>query len=192
MNDDLVTQQESMPKSGNDPIEELCKRFEAAWKEGIWCQKIPVYTTDRRGAPVTAYLRLDDKPIRLISGITEPDCVVVIDERLLDVVNVADGLKKDGVLILNNRLSPEDMNLGFEVGTLATTDATGISTELFGNRPLSITNTTMLGAFSKTTNLVKPASIKHAILNTFKGKIGDLNVQALEKGYNKTKIKKMS
>lgn len=165
---------------------------EAAWEEGIWSQKIPVYSTDRRGAPVTAYLRLDDKPIRLISGITEPDCVVVIDERLLNFVNVADGLKKDGVLILNNRLSPEDMNLGFEVGTLATIDATGISTELFGNRPLPITNTTMLGAFSKTTDLVKPASIKHAILNTFKGKIGDLNVQALEKGYNNTKIKKMS
>lgn len=165
---------------------------EAAWEEGIWSQKIPVYTTDRRGAPVTAYLRLDDKPIRLTSGINEPDCVVVIDERLLDVVNVADGLKKDGTLILNNRLSPEKMSLDFEVGTLATTDATGISTELFGNRPLPLTNTSMLGAFSKTTDLVKLASIKRAILNTFKGKIGELNVQALEKGYSKTKIKKMS
>ena len=164
---------------------------EAAWEEGLWIQKIPVYTTDRRGAPVTAYLRLDDKPIRRTSAIYEPDYVVVIDESLLEVVDVTDGLKDDGTIVLNNRLPPEELNLDTNVSSLATVDATGISTDVFGARPLPITNTVMLGAFSKSTELVKMDSIKHAIMSTFKGKIKELNVQAAEKGYSNTKVKRV-
>ena len=163
----------------------------AAWGEGLWSQKIPVYTTDRRGAPVIAYLRLNDKLIRRTSAIYEPDCVVVIDERLLNVIDVTDGLKEDGTLILNNPTPPEDLKLDIHISSLATIDATGIATEVFGARPIPITNTIMLGAFSKTTNIVKMESIKHAIMKSFKGKIRDLNVQAAEKGYENTKVKRM-
>jgi pyruvate ferredoxin oxidoreductase gamma subunit/2-oxoisovalerate ferredoxin oxidoreductase gamma subunit len=156
---------------------------EAAWNEGKWSQKIPVYTTDRRGAPVTAYLRLDNKPIRRTSFIYAPDYVVVIDERLLDAVNVTEGLKDDGTLIINNRLSPEKISLDHSISNLATVDATGISRELFGPRPLPITNTAMLGALSKVTELVKLDSINDAIKNSFKENIADLNTKAAKKGY---------
>ena len=161
----------------------------AAWQEGIWSQKIPAYTAERRGAPVKAYLRIDDKPIRRTSFITEPDCVVVLDEGLLEIVDVTDGLKESGVLILNNRAPPSQLELGRRFSKIATVDATEIATKIFGMRPIPLTNTTMLGALGATTNYVKFKSISNAIMSNFPRKIGELNVEAAKEGYEKLKIK---
>jgi len=73
----------------------------AAFEDGKYSQAFPAFGVERRGAPVMAFMRLDDKPIRLRSQIYEPDYVIVQDATLVDVVNVAAGAKPDGFIIIN-------------------------------------------------------------------------------------------
>jgi len=161
----------------------------AAWQDKIWSQKIPIFTAERRGAPVIAYLRLDDKPIRRTSFITEPDCVVVLDEGLLEIVDVTDGLKESGIMVVNNRASPDQFEIGRRVSKIAIVDATEIAIKIFGVRPIPLTNTTMLGALSAATNYVRFESLSKAIMSNFPGKIGEMNVEAAKEGYEKLKLK---
>ncbi|MCK4582216.1 2-oxoacid:acceptor oxidoreductase family protein, partial [Candidatus Bathyarchaeota archaeon] len=85
---------------------------EAAFSEGKYAQKIPVYGGMRRGGDVTVFLRLDDKPIRRTSGIYEPDALVVLDPALTAHETVRKGLKEGGVAILNDTRSPAEVDLG--------------------------------------------------------------------------------
>lgn len=161
---------------------------EAAFSEGKYAQKIPVYGGMRRGGDVTVFLRLDDKPIRRTCGIYEPDALVVLDPALTAYPVVIKGLKKGGMAILNDERSPEGVNLGVELSTVATVDATGVSTEVLGQRPIPITNTTMLGAIAKATDWVELESILGPIQHTFPGRIGELNVEACKRGYDRVKV----
>jgi len=163
---------------------------EALFSEGKYSQKIPVYGAMRRGGSVTVFLRIDDKPIRRTCGIYEPDCIVVLDPLLPKFENVTEGLKKDGIALLNNPKPPEEVDLGVEVSTLATVDATGVSIEVFGERAIPITNTTMLGALSRVTGWVKLESLFEAIKKTFPGRIGERNVIAARMGYDRVKVMK--
>ncbi|MDP6459466.1 MAG: 2-oxoacid:acceptor oxidoreductase family protein, partial [Candidatus Hydrothermarchaeota archaeon] len=86
----------------------------AAFKNGKYCQAFPVFGTERRGAPVAAFARIDDRFIRIRSQIYEPDYVVVQDASLLDVVNVADGLSKEGVMVINTEKKLEQLKLSTE------------------------------------------------------------------------------
>ena len=162
---------------------------EAAFSEGKYCQKIPVYGGMRRGGDVTVFLRLDDKPIRRTSGIYEPDALVVLDPALTAHPKVIKGLKKGGKAILNDERSPEEIDLGVELSTLATVDATSVSMEVLGQRAIPITNTTMLGAIAKVTDWVKLDSLFEPIQHTFPGRIGELNVEACKRGFNRVKVK---
>jgi len=163
---------------------------EALFSEGKYSQKIPVYGAMRRGGSVTVFLRIDDKPIRRTCGIYEPDCIVVLDPLLPKFENVTEGLKKDGIALLNNPKPPEEVDLGVEVSTLATVDATGVSIEVFGERAIPITNTTMLGALSRVTGWVKLESLFEPIKKTFPGRIGERNVIAARMGYDRVKVMK--
>ncbi len=111
---------------------------------GEVCAGFPSFGTERRGAPVTGFNRVDDKQIKIRSGIYHPDVVVVLDESLVALVDVAEGLKPDGILLVNTTKSLEDLKkvIKFE-GKIATVDATGIAWKELG---VPITNTTMLGA----------------------------------------------
>ncbi|HOX31825.1 MAG TPA: 2-oxoacid:acceptor oxidoreductase family protein [Spirochaetales bacterium] len=123
----------------------LAKAFFSA---GYWVQTFPVFGSERRGAPVEAYLRLDREKIRLRSNVYEPDFVVVQDARLLELVDVTKGLKKGGWLLVN---SPSPLDAPSLAGfRLAYVDASGIARERgLGNRGQPITNTAMMGAFAK-------------------------------------------
>lgn len=161
---------------------------EALFKEGKYAQKIPVYGGMRRGGSVTVFLRIDDKPVRRTCGIYEPDCIIVLDPNLPRFEDVASGLKKGGIAVLNSVRPPEEVDLGVELSKLATVDATGVSIEALGERAIPITNTTMLGALSHVTGWVKLESLFEPIRRTFPGRIGESNVVASRRGYERVRV----
>ena len=160
---------------------------EAAFSEGKYAQKIPMYGGARRGGDVTVFLRLDSKPIRRTCGIYEPDSIIVLDPTLKKQHFVRAGLKEGGTAIINDENKPEDIDLGVKLGKVATLDATGISAEVFGVRAIPIVNTTMLGAVAKTTGWVKLESLSEPIRHQLPGKVGELNIKACKRGWEAVK-----
>lgn len=124
----------------------LAKAF---FQAGFWVQTFPVFGSERRGAPVEAYLRLDSSKIYVRSNVYEPDHVVVQDLRLLQLVDVTKGLKKGGWILLNSPGLPDGLER-FEGFRLACVDASRIALEHgLGAKTQPITNTSMMGAFAK-------------------------------------------
>ncbi len=157
----------------------------AAINEGKYAQAFPSFGPERRGAPVIAFCRIDDKPIRIRTNIYHPDLVLVLDPSILRIVNVSNGLKEDGILITNTRYSGEEIRkeLGIK-HTLATVNATLIATEEMG---LPITNTTMLGSLLKARNIL-PADSLIGPLNKRFGRIAQKNINAFQRAYKETDI----
>jgi pyruvate ferredoxin oxidoreductase gamma subunit/2-oxoisovalerate ferredoxin oxidoreductase gamma subunit len=160
---------------------------EAAFSEGKYAQKIPMYGGARRGGDVTVFLRLDDKPIRRTSGIYEPDSIIVLDPTLKKQPFVRAGIKEGGTAIINDELGPKEIDLGVKLGKIATLDATGISAKVFGVRSIPIVNTPMLGAIAKATGWVKLESLTEPIRHQLPGKVGELNVKACQRGWEAVK-----
>ena len=161
---------------------------DAAFNEGKYAQKIPVYGGARRGGDVTVFLRLDDKPIRRCCGIYEPDSVIVMDPTLKKQPFVQAGIKEGGIAILNDEVEPDKIDLGVKLGKVAVIDASGISAEVFGHRPIPIVNTPMLGAIAKATGWVKLDSLSEPIRRQLPGKLGELNIKAVELGWKAVKV----
>jgi pyruvate ferredoxin oxidoreductase gamma subunit len=105
----------------------------AAIGAGKYAQGFPSFGPERRGAPVAAFSRIDEKRIKVRSGIYEPDVVLVLDSSLIGLVNVTDGLKPNGKLIVNTPKTPEEIKkeLNFS-GVVATVDGTGIARKEMG------------------------------------------------------------
>ncbi len=124
----------------------LAKAF---FKAGYYVQTFPVFGVERRGAPVEAYLRLDEKKILIRSNLYAPDHVVVQDAKLLAYVDVTRGLKPGGWVLLNASGFPEDLS-PFEGFRLAAVDAADIALKnRLGTRTQPIINTAMIGAFAR-------------------------------------------
>ncbi len=156
----------------------------AAFREGKWVQAIPFFGAERRGAPVKAFARLSNEPILVRSQVYNPDYVVVLDSGLLDLVDITEGLKKDGLVIVNTRKKPEELNI--QHTRIATVDATGIALELeLLVAGLPVLNTTMLGAFARATEEVKLESVIEAIKDTWTGAAGEKNAKAAELAYER-------
>ena len=153
----------------------------AAFEDKKFSQAFPAFGVERRGAPVMAFARISDKPIRIRSQVYEPDYVVVQDVTLLDVVNVASGLKSDGKIIINTDKPKEKLKLSTDA-QVVTIDATRIAMEILG-RP--IVNTTMLGAFCGATKEVGLDSLNEAISERFKGELGRKNLLAIKTAYER-------
>jgi pyruvate ferredoxin oxidoreductase gamma subunit len=157
----------------------------SAIEEGKYAQGFPSFGPERRGAPVTAFNRVDDAQIKIRSGIYHPDVVVVLDESLVGLVDVAEGLKPDGILLVNTTKSLEDLKkkISFS-GKIAVCDATGIAWKELG---VPITNTTMLGALVKVTGIVKIESLDNPLTRRF-GRIAPKNQAAAKRAYEEVKI----
>jgi len=162
---------------------------DAIFREGKHTQKIPLYGSERRGAPVTAFVRIDDKPITITSGVYTPDCVFILDPKLPKITNVAAGLKPGGIAIMNSARVPEEVDLGVKLSKVATLDATGVAIEVFGPTAIPITNTAMLGALSASTGWVKLDSLFEPITERFSGQVGERNITAAKLGYERVKVK---
>jgi pyruvate ferredoxin oxidoreductase gamma subunit len=153
--------------------------------EGKYAQGFPSFGPERRGAPVAAFNRIDDHHIKIRSQIYNPDVVVVLDESLIGMVNVADGLKPEGVLIVNtSKTAKEIAEITKFKGKIATVDGSSIAWKELG---VPITNTTMLGALIKCTNAVKLDSVKDPVDHRF-GRIANKNLAAMKRAYDEVKI----
>jgi len=154
----------------------------AAFREGKDATAFPMFGVERRGAPVTAFVRMDEKPIDVKTQIYRPDAVVVLDTSLLDVVDVAGGLKEGGAVIVNTTKGPEEMDFGnFRVYTV---DATKIAIEHgLGSKTNPIVNTAIVGAYARAVGNVKLESVKEAIIESAPSKKEE-NAKAAEEAYN--------
>ncbi|MCI2430782.1 2-oxoacid:acceptor oxidoreductase family protein [Candidatus Acetothermia bacterium] len=134
----------------------------ALFREGQFVQAFPAFGVERRGAPVTAFLRSDTRPIRRRCQIYTPDIVVVLDPTLIGAVDVTAGLKPNGLILVNTERPPEDFS--WHNFTVATVPASAIAVEhRLGTRTNPIVNTAILGAFARATGLVQIESLLEAI-----------------------------
>ena len=158
----------------------------AAIHQGKYAQAFPSFGPERRGAPVMAFARVSESPIRTREKIYAPDVVLVLDPSLPMIVKVTAGLKEDGWVILNSNKDEKTLRemLGNWEGRLAVVDATRIALEELG---LPITNTTMLGAFLKATGLVDRNYLEEALTERF-GRLAEKNKKAMARAIEETQI----
>jgi len=157
----------------------------AAIESGKYAQAFPSFGPERRGAPVVAFCRISDEPIRLRANIYEPDVVVVLDPSVMVIAHVEEGLKSDGVLICNTKYDGAHVRDILKIGQkTATVNATHIAMEILG---LPITNTTMLGSLIKATGLLDVDALEEPLRQRF-GRIAEKNINAYKEAYKKTEI----
>jgi len=152
----------------------------AAFLDGQHAQAFPSFGSERTGAPVMAFCRIDDKPIRLREPIVSPNALIVQDTTLLLQTAVFDGLDDDGVVLLNSTRSLEQLGIGEVAERLGPNrclvlDASELAMRHIG-RPLP--NAALLGGFVALTGRVTLASLEKAILEKFSGPAGEANVLA--------------
>ena len=165
---------------------------DAAFNTGKYIQGFPEYGPERMGAPITAYNRISDTPIRIHSNIYEPDYVVVVDDSLIGAVDVTSGLKDNGAIVINTNEDIDSLRKklnGFS-GKIYTIDASKISLEcLKANFP----NTAMLAAVVNITKLMSKEELVDNMKDAFSHKFAkkpeviEPNMEALLKGYDEIK-----
>ena len=165
---------------------------DAAFNTGKYIQGFPEYGPERMGAPITAYNRISDTPIRVHSNIYEPDYVVVVDDSLLECVDVTSGLKKEGAIIINTTKSIDEVKpllKGYE-GKICTIDAKTISEETLGKY---FPNTPMLAAIVKVSGVMAEdvflADMEKSFAHKFakKPEVIPGNMEALRRSMNEVK-----
>lgn len=152
---------------------------------GKFAQAFPSFGPERRGAPVTAFVRVDGKKIRVREKIYQPDLVLVLDPTLLDIVNVAEGLKEGGTVVVNSTMSAKELKKKYKWPKAAQVDAQKVAMEELG---VPITNTTMLGALLKASGLLPVAALKDIVMERFGAKLGPKNYKALERAFSETAL----
>ena len=158
----------------------------AAFMEGRHSQAFPSFGSERMGAPVMAFCRIDEKEIRLREPVMDPDALIIQDTTLLHQVDLFAGLDTKGYLLVNTTRPYSDLGLGdyitrFPPHHISTVAATELALKFIG-RPLP--NAALLGAFAAVTGRVKLASVEAAIREKFPGKIGDDNAAAAAAAYD--------
>ncbi len=155
---------------------------DAIAKEDNWVQAYPEFGVERRGSPVVAFIRIDDKQIYDKSRIYTPDHVVVVDPTLVEAVDITVGLKPGGTIIINSDRQPEHFPFHdrFKVRTV---DATAIAVKhKLGSLAAPIVNTAIVGAVVKILGLTKLESLTQAIRDGISIKPDD-NVKAAEEAF---------
>jgi len=160
---------------------------EAALEEGKYIQAFPFYGPEREGAPMQAFVRISEKPIRLHSEVISPEAVIIIDAGLIKVEDVTSGLCKDCFIIINTKETPEKIKeeLDFD-GQVYTVDASTIAKK---HLKKDIPNTVLVGALLKARpELVDIEKVKTQVRKKFMKKYGpemtEANIKAIDDGYN--------
>ena len=165
---------------------------DAAFNTGKYIQGFPEYGPERMGAPITAYNRISDKPIRIHSNIYEPDYVVVVDDSLLESVDVTAGLKEDGAIVINTTKDADYLKTALKgyKGKIFTIDARKVSMETLGRY---FPNTPMLAAIVKVSKVMDEKDFLEDMQGSFKHKFAkkpeviEGNMKALEMALNEVK-----
>jgi phenylglyoxylate dehydrogenase gamma subunit len=158
-------------------------------EEGGYVVAVPSFGFERRGAPVASFLRVDDAPIRQMTNIYRPDCILCIDPTVGRAVNVFDGVADGAVLVQASARPVAELGLPSRVARVGICDAVQLALAIF-RRP--ITNTIMLGAFAKTTELVSLDSLRFAVTqSSFRDAGLRQNLDALAAGFENTRVHDM-
>ncbi|MFH1655957.1 MAG: 2-oxoacid:acceptor oxidoreductase family protein [Candidatus Omnitrophota bacterium] len=158
---------------------------QALFLKGKYAYAFPHFGAARMGAPMNAFVRVDDKPIRLRSQIYEPDYVIVVDSTLTRGFDCFAGFKPEGIALVNEREGIEPPKAKGKQRVFVV-PANKIAQEVIG-RPLG--NTTLIGAFAAATGETDFDSVSKAIKERFEGKIADLNIEAAKRGFEFIKTK---
>ncbi len=158
----------------------------ALFKEKKWVQTFPEFGVERRGAPVQAFLRFSETPIRIRYKVYNPDHIVIFDQVLLTQVPVFEGLKEGGWVIINSDFMPKEYE--FPNYSVATVDATGIAIKYkLGPPTAPIVNTAMLGGILRVLPLVSLETLEESIREYIKKRADD-NILAMREAYHGTKF----
>jgi 2-oxoacid:acceptor oxidoreductase gamma subunit (pyruvate/2-ketoisovalerate family) len=160
---------------------------EALSAEGKFVQAFPEYGVERRGAPVRAFLRIDDDTVYERSKIYEPDHIIVLDPALIGLVELTDGLKKGGWIIVNTTRKSEELGFDskFQVAVVAAKEI-ALKYHL-GTESSPIVNTAMLGGVIKILKLCSLEFLLEAIREAVPRKKEE-NVKAAEESYKKVRV----
>ena|SRR3990167_2335466 len=155
-------------------------------QDGKYVIAIPSFGFERRGAPVSSFLRFDDRPIRQMTNIYRPNCVVCIDPTVGRAANIFEGIMEGAAWIQTTSKPLAELQFPEQIATVGLCDAVSIALDVFKR---SITNTIMLGAFAKTTGFVSLDALRTAIEDSdFRDAGLRQNLEALERGYHETTV----
>lgn len=157
----------------------------AAFEQGRHAMAFPSFGSERTGAPVVAFCRIDDREIRLREPVLAPDVLIIQDPTLLHQVDVFQGLKPDGYVLINSTRSFDELGVGdivrkFRHERLTNVPATEIAIKHLG-RPVA--NAVLLGGFAALSGLITLDAVSHAIRDKFSGKVAEGNVAAAAEAY---------
>ncbi len=157
----------------------------AAFYQGRYSQSFPSFGSERMGAPVTAFVRIDDREIELREPVMDPDLLIVQDPTLFNAIDVFSGLKEDGYVLINSSQSVEELGIEealrrLPAGHVVTVPATELALQHL-RRPTP--NTVLLGAFAAISDLLEMEGVEKAIREKFPGKVGEMNVAAARAAY---------
>ncbi len=157
----------------------------AAFDEGRQAQAFPSFGSERMGAPVVAFCRIDDRPIRLREPVVEPDALIVQDPTLLHQVDVFGGCRPEGFILINTARSFDELGLGdfarrFRHERLLTVPASDLAREHTGR---AVANAALLGGFAALSGLVSLDAVVAAIRERFAGAVGEGNAAAARAAY---------
>ncbi len=158
---------------------------QAAIDSGRFATAFPSFGPERRGAPVVAFARVADEPIRVRAKVYNPNVVIVLDPSLLEIAKPTEGLVQDGILVINTSDDEKTVrdHLSYQ-GRLALVDALKIAREVIG---LPITNTTMVGALIRGTEVLTVESLEEPFKRRF-GRIAARNLDAMKRAWEETKV----
>lgn len=164
----------------------------AAFLEGKHSQAFPSFGSERMGAPVMAFCRIDDKEIRLREPVMHPDALIIQDPGLLHQVNLFEGLSETGYMLINSsrtlaELGLEDLLRALPNAKARTVPATDLALQHVG-RP--VPNAALLGGFAAITGRIRLESVEAAIREKFPGKVGEGNVMAARAAHRAAEVQK--
>ncbi|OFW57530.1 MAG: hypothetical protein A2Y75_10140 [Candidatus Solincola sediminis] len=152
----------------------------AAFEDHKYGQAFPAFGGERRGAPVQAFIRMDERPVRLRYRVAAPDWIIVLDSSLLEIADVMQGLRPDGLVVINSERPPLSLPWTQDAWVCCI-PATRIALESLG-QPL--VNTAMLGAFSAATGAVSLGAVQTAFHRRFPGELGEKNSRAAQAAFD--------
>lgn len=157
----------------------------AAFLKGRHAQAFPSFGSERTGAPVIAFCRVDDHEIRLREPIAEPDCLIVQDPTLFRVADVFAGLKPTGWLIVNTNHDFATLGIAEQARRLPPGHAVAVPASEIAKRHIGrpLANAALLGAFAALTGLLQFDGVKKAIEEAFPGRVGEINIAAAQEAY---------
>ncbi len=165
---------------------------ETALAADQYMQAMPEYGPERMGAPIKAFTRISAEPIEIHCNIENPNVVVVLDDSLIDVVDVAEGLVDDGVIIINTCTPPDQVRAALKVGDgvrVACVDASGIALDTIKR---DIPNTPMVGALIKTTDVIDIEVFKDLLAKNLGKKFGqemiDANFASVDRAFQEVTV----